>query len=152
MSGVVVLVPVVVASWPVIASSIVAAAAAAGYRVSKEKKEEKRAEKKAEVELDMENMDVVAESLSADDEIVLEREGVTVRFTRDARGRFRTCVDGNLSKDELRKIGEDLAGRVVQQYVYRKLTEELHNNGFITLDEAKGQDESIRLHVRRHQG
>ena len=61
-------------------------------------------------------------------------------------------MDGNLSKDELRKIGEDLAGRVVQQYVYRKLTEELHNNGFITLDEAKGPDESIRLHVRRHQG
>ena len=134
MSCVVVLAPVVIAAWPVLVSSIVAAAAAAGFKVVKDVKEKASSQS---VELDMENAQVVAESLAHDDRIVVERQGVRVTFSRDARGRFTTCVEGDLSKDQLKTIGEDLSGRVIQQYVYRRMSEELGANGFVTMEEAK---------------
>jgi hypothetical protein len=151
MSAVVVLTPIVVASWPVLASAVVAAAASAGFRVVR--KEEPKVKKAAanSVDLQMENADVVADSLSPDQKIVVERDGVRVSFSRDARGRFRTCAEGDASKDELRKIGEDLSGRVIQQYVYRRLAQELGQNGFSTVSEEKAPDGAIRLHVRRYQ-
>lgn len=151
MSCVVVLAPIVVASWPVLASAVVAAAASAGFRVVKK---DQSAVKKAaanSVFLQMENADVVADSLSPDQKIVIERGGMTVTFSRDARGRFSTCAEGDASKDELRKIGEDLSGRVIQQYVYRRLSQELGQNGFSTVSEEKAPDGAIKLHVRRYQ-
>jgi hypothetical protein len=151
MSAVVVLAPIVVASWPVLASAVVAAAASAGFRVTKKEEVKLKARPKNSVDLSMENADIVADSLSPDQKIVVERGGVTVTFSRDARGSFSTCVEGDLSKDELKKIGEDLSGRVIQQYVYRRLSEELGRSGFSTVSEVKAVDGAIRLHVRRYQ-
>jgi hypothetical protein len=151
MSAVVVLAPIVVASWPVLAAAVVSAAASAGFRVVK--KEEPRIKKAAanSVALEMENADVVADSLSPDQKIVVERGGVRVTFSRDARGRFSTCAEGDASKDELKQIGEDLSGRVIQQYVYRRLSQELGQSGFSTVSEEKAPDGAIKLHVRRYQ-
>jgi hypothetical protein len=151
MSAVVVLAPIVVASWPVLAAAVVSAAASAGFRVRKQ--EQPKLKKKAahSVNLDMENADVVADSLSPDQKIVVERDGVTVTFSRDARGKFKTCVEGDLADAELQKIGEDLSGRVIQQYVYRRLSQELGQSGFSTVSEEKAADGAIRLHVRRYQ-
>ncbi|MBI2901735.1 MAG: hypothetical protein HYY17_16240 [Planctomycetes bacterium] len=149
MSAVIVLAPVVVAAWPVMVSAVMAAAAAAGFKRVKE--EPKKKVRKNVVELAMENAEVVAESMSPDERIVVEREGVRVVFSRDARGRFRTCVEGDLAKDRLREIGEDLSGAVIQQYVYRRLSQELGRNGFTTLAEEKAPDGAIRLRVRRVQ-
>jgi len=61
-------------------------------------------------------------------------------------------VEGDLDKDQLRSVGEELSGLVIQQYVYRKLSQELAQSGFSTLAEEKAPDGSIRLHVRRYQG
>src|SRR3989304_3380822 len=121
MSAVIVLAPVVAAAWPMIASAIVAAAAASGYKVVKGggEKPAQRAVREG-VEIEHESAQVVEDALSRDDRIVVEREGVRVTFSRDARGRFQTCVEGELPKDELRKIGEDLSGKVIQQYMYRR--------------------------------
>lgn len=153
MSAVVVLAPLVIASWPVLASAVVAAAAAAGFRIVKEKEKEVR--KKASlqsVQLSMENSEVIADSLSPDQEIVVEREGVRVVFSRDARGGFQTCVEGDLEKECLRQIGEELSGQVIQQYVYRRLSLELGQSGFTKVEEERTSDGSIRLHVRRYEG
>src|SRR5688572_22836868 len=152
MSAVVVLAPIVIASWPVLASAVVAAAVSAGFRVRQaEPVKLKTAARKNSVDLTMENADVVADALSPDQKIVVEKDGVQVTFSRDARGSFRTCVEGDLSKDELHRIGEDLSGRVIQQYVYRRLSQELGQNGFSTVSEEKAADGAIRLHVRRFQ-
>jgi hypothetical protein len=152
MSAVVVLAPIMIASWPVLTTAVVAAAASAGFRVRKEQvKEVQKKKTKNSVDLAMENSEVVADDLSPDQKIVVERDGVQVIFSRDARGSFRTCVEGDLSEDELRKIGEDLSGRVIQQYVYRRLSQELGQNGFSTVSEEKAPDGAIRLHVRRYQ-
>ena len=51
---------------------------------------------------------------------------VTVEFSRDARGRASLCVTGKGHNDEaLRALGEQLSQRVVQQYVYQKLMDEM---------------------------
>src|SRR5262245_243968 len=98
MSAVVVLAPIMIASWPVLTTAVVAAAAAAGLRVRKEQ-QIKAVQKKTKnsVDLAMENSEVVADDLSPDQKIVVERDGVQVIFSRDARGSFRTCVEGDLS-------------------------------------------------------
>jgi hypothetical protein len=150
MSCVVVLVPVVISAWPVLAASIVAASAAAGFKVVKEPATGARSIER--VELELEGSEVVADSMRADEQMVIERAGVRVVFSRDARGQFKTCVEGRLPKAELKAIGEDLSGRVIQEYVYRRLSEELGASGFTTVAESRGEDESIRLHVRRFEG
>jgi len=150
MSCVIVLAPIVIASWPVLAAAVVSAAASAGFRVVRKEEPQLRKAKRS-VDLAMENADVVADSLSPDQKIVVEKDGIRVTFSRDARGRFKTCSEGDASDDELRKIGEDLSGRVIQQYVYRKLSQELGQSGFSTVSEEKAPDGAIRLHVRRYQ-
>jgi len=151
MSAVVVLAPIVVASWPILASAVLAAAASSGFRVVRREEPKVRKAAKNSVDLAMENAEVVADALSPDQKVVVERSGVVVTFSRDARGGFRTCVEGDLAKDELKKIGEELSGRVIQQYVYRRLGQELGRNGFSTVAEEKAPDGAIRLHVRRYE-
>ena len=151
MSAVVVLAPIVVASWPILASAVVAAAASAGFRVVRKDQPIVKKAATNSVDLAMENAEVVADALSPDQKVVVERGVVVVTFSRDARGGFRTCVEGNLAEDELKKIGEDLSGRVIQQYVYRRLSQELGRNGFSTVAEEKAPDGAIRLHVRRYE-
>jgi hypothetical protein len=126
---------------------VVAAATASGFKIVKSPSSPKPRNR---VELEMENAEVLADSLSRDDKIVVERQGVRVIFSRDARGSFRACVEGDRPQDELRKIGEDLSGRVIQQYVLRRRSDELQQHGFSTLSLDQGPDESIRLHVRRY--
>ena len=151
MSAVVVLAPLVIASWPVLASAVVAAAAAAGFRIVKEKEVRERVPLRS-VQLTMENAEVVADSLSPDQQVSVERDGVRVVFSRDARGGFRTCVEGDLDQEALRAIGEELSGQVIQQYVYRRLSQELGQGGFTKVEEERTTDGSIRLHVRRYEG
>jgi len=148
---VVVLAPIVVASWPVLASAVVAAAAAAGFRVAKREAPRATQVAKRSIELSIKNAEVVEDSLSPDQELAVERDGVRVIFSRDARGRFRTCVEGDFSDERLRAIGADLSGRVIQQYVYRRLSRELEQAGFTTVAEERAPGGALRLHVRRYQ-
>jgi len=154
MSAVIVLTPVIITAWPMIASAVVSAAAAAGFALQKEEQRQKqdqgeKKDPKESLELDVDNVDIIQESMSRDEEITVVRDGVTVTFSLDARGHFKTCVDGNVSKEELERIGQDLAGRVVQQYVYGRISSEMEAQGFATVEEDRGPDDSIRLRVRR---
>jgi len=148
MGATIVLIPVVITAWPMIAASVTAAAVSAGFHVMKVVKKQKKVEA---IDLTMDNMDVVAESLARDDKITVARDAVEVTFSRDAHGHFKTSVEGNMAKDELKKIGEDLAGRVIQSYIHKRLSQELQNQGFVTLEEEKGPEDTIRLTVRRYE-
>jgi hypothetical protein len=148
MSAVVVLAPVLISTWPMFAAAVTTAAASAGFRVVRQATEAARETVHSE-EITMENMEIVAESLSHDKDITVERDGVRVTFSRDARGYFKTCVSGNRPKAELKQIGEELAGHVIQNYVHRRLTTELESRGFLTLDQEQSADKSIHLHVRK---
>jgi len=126
MSAVCILAPVVIAAWPAFSAAVVAAATSLGYQVAREAANEKQVAtaqtNSNKVELEIERSEVVTNQLGRDQRIAVTREGVTVTFSRDARGKASLCVTGEgHSQEELRALGEELSQRVVQQYVYQKL-------------------------------
>jgi hypothetical protein len=148
------LTPVVIAAWPAFSAAVVAAATSLGYQVASEVSADRKAAAVApkntnKVELEVENSEVVTNQLGREQRIAVTREGVTITFSRDARGKAALCVTGEgRSKDELRAMGEELSQCVVQQYVYQKLMGEMRSRGFNVVEEETGADRSIRLKVR----
>ena len=152
MGAVSILAPVVIAAWPAFSAAVVAAAASLGYQVASEAKNQAAAaaQKLAQpVRLEIERSEVVTDQLGRDQHMTVTRSGVTVTFSRDARGRASLCVTGTgQGQEELRALGEELSQRVVQQYVYQKLMDEMRKRGFNVVEEEVNEDRSIRLKVR----
>ena len=154
MSAVCVLAPVVVAAWPAFSAAIVAAAGSMGYVVAEESvaqflgKSETRA-RPSSVELDIPNSEIVTGQLGRDQRLSVSRDGVTITFSRDERGKAGLCVIGNgQTAEELRAAGEALSQRVVQQYVYQRLTQEVQARGYLVVEENTDANQAIRLRVR----
>lgn len=153
MSCVCILAPVVIAAWPAFSAAVVAAATSLGYQVAADtvnlNKSLKTSQKGGNVQLEIENSEVVTGQLGRDQRIVVSRGGVTVTFSRDARGKASLCVTGDgQSKEELEAMGQELSQAVVQQYVYQKLMNEMQARGFNVIEEETNTDRSIRLKVR----
>jgi hypothetical protein len=153
MSAVCILTPIVIMAWPAFSAAVVAAASSLGYQVAAEAQrqmpgESLRKETNA-VQLEIERSEVVTNQLDRDQRIAVSKEGVTVTFSRDARGKASLCVTGDGQSDEtLRALGEELSQAVVQQYVYQKLMGEMRARGFNVVEEEVSEDRSIRLKVR----
>lgn len=140
-------------AWPAFTAAVVAAASSLGYQVATEVSRGRPGEATHEdtgaVQLEIERSEVVTNQLGRDQRIVVSREGVTVTFSRDARGKASLCVTGNgQSDEELRALGQELSAAVVQQYVYQKLKTEMRARGFNVVEEEVNEDRSIRLKVR----
>ena len=153
MSAVCILTPGVIMAWPAFSAAVVAAAASMGYQVAAEAHREFQGDSVRKgpgaVQLEIERSEVITNQLGRDQRISVTREGVTVTFSRDARGKASLCVTGNGHSDEaLRAMGEELSQAVVQQYVYRKLMDEMRARGFNVVEEEVNADRSIRLKVR----
>jgi hypothetical protein len=153
MSAVCILTPVVIMAWPAFSAAVVAAASSLGYQVAAEVGSERPGEtvrkETGSVQLEIERSEVVTNQLGRDQRIAVARDGVTVIFSRDARGKASLCVTGNGQSDEmLRAMGEELSQAVVQQYVYQKLMGEMRSRGFNVVEEEVNEDRSIRLKVR----
>jgi nitrogen fixation protein FixH len=152
MGAVSILAPVVIAAWPAFSAAVVAAAASLGYQVASEAKNQAAAaaQKLAQpVRLEIERSEVVTDQLGRDQHMTVTRSGITVTFSRDARGRASLHVTGTgQGQEELRALGEELSQRVVQQYVYQKLMDEMRKRGFNVVEEEQNADQSIRLKVR----
>ena len=154
MSCVCVLTPVIIASWPALASAFVTAATTLGYQVvaeevdrSRLKREQKNKPRK--ISLDVPRSEVVTSQLEREQRIKVARDGVSVVFARDARGRASLCVSGVGHTDaELREMGEELSRGVVQNYVYQRLKNEMEAREFVVVEEEVNDDKSIRLKVR----
>ena len=157
MSVVCILTPVVIGSWPVISAAVTAAAASLGYTIAEEAVHSvsQTAEQTptTEVNLELEQSEVVTDQLERDQTISVSRQGVTVTFSRDARGRASLCVSGKgLSKNELTARGEELSQRVVQQYVYQKLITEMEKRQFLVVENETDEHNAIRLKIRHWEG
>lgn len=153
MSSVCILTPVVVAAWPAFSAAVFAAATSLGFTILDQTSSaiygSTQAKGSTEVELEIAQSELVTDSLARQEQLCVTREDVTVTFSRDARGRAAICVSGTgRSKDELRAIGEELSGRVVQQYVYRRLMEEMSARQFLVVDQETDENHAIRLKVR----
>lgn len=150
MSVVCILTPVVVAGWPAFSAAVTAAATALGYSVVEGATALQAARgKESAVQLDIPNSEVVTGTLGRDQRITVQRQGVTVTFARDARGRASLCVTGAGRPDaELRALGEELSHAVVQRYVYQRIMDEMKRREFVVVEEETTADRSIRLKVR----
>jgi hypothetical protein len=152
MSCVCILAPVVIAGWPAFSAAVVAAATSLGYQVVSEANHSLTITASVDagrVNLDIPNSELVTGQLGRDQRISVSRDGVTVTFSRDARGRAALCVTGTgQSDEELRRLGEELSGCVVQRYVYQRLMEEMQRKGFTVVEEETDSNRAIRLKVR----
>ncbi len=153
MSCVCILTPVVIAAWPAFSAAVVSAAASLGYAVVEEAK--KAAESAAKsplvnrVDLQVPHSQLVMDTLNRDQRISVTRDGVTVTFARDPRGKASLCVTGEgHTEAELRALGEELSQRLVQKYVYQRLKEEMRLRQFVVVEEETDQNQAIRLKVR----
>jgi len=152
MSAVCILTPVVIMAWPALSAAVVAAAGSLGYQIAAETQRERSQSVNrgtSAVQLEIARSEVVTNQLGRDQRIAVSRNGVTVTFSRDARGRASLCVTGNgHSGEALRAMGEELSQAVVQQYVYQKLMDEMRTRGFNVIEEEVNADRSIHLKVR----
>ncbi len=151
MSAVIVVTPVIIASWPAIAAAITAAIGTAGFALSQEEEanvsEELSTRNRAEI--DVENSEILAATAGAEQEMVVERDGIVARFSRDARGALRVCMEGDgVPKSRLKQIGEELVGRVTQQYVYHRVVSEMKERNMTVVQEEVDEDRTVRIRVR----
>jgi hypothetical protein len=158
MSCVCILTPVVIASWPAFSAAVAAAAASLGYTIVDEGIKQFQSGQTAqtgerEVTLEIEQSEIVTSQLGRGQCIKVARGGVTVTFSRDARGRASVCVTGpGYSDEELRALGEELSHRVVQKYVHQRLLDEIRVRQFVVVEEEVDENNAIRLKVRHWDG
>ncbi len=154
MSCVCILTPMVIAGWPAFSAAVAAAATSLGYAVvdqvmdNQQNVETTAASRR--IQLEIEQSEIVTGQLAREQKISVTREGVEVTFSRDARGRASLCVEGTgHSEAALRAMGQELSGRVVQQYVYQRLIDEMRKRDFHVVEEQVTEDKSVRMKVRR---
>ncbi len=157
MGAVCILAPVVIAAWPAFSAAVVAAASSLGYQVASETAKRVGGEtvqkQSNSVNLEIPRSEVVTDQLGRGQRITVTREGITVTFSRDERGRASLCVTGSGQNEEtLRALGEELSGAVVQQYVHQKLLNEMRTRGFVVVEEETSMDRAIHLKVRHWEG
>ena len=150
MSTVVVLAPIIIANWPMITAAVGAAVGTMGFAmVRREEAITQRTATKSREEIEVDNSEILPSALGAEEEIVVEREGLRAIFTRDARGSLRVCMEGTgQSRSELRRLGQELIDRVTQQYVYHRVVTELKSRNMTIVDEEVTEDRTVKIRVR----
>ena len=150
MSTVIILTPIIIASWPTITAAVAAAAVGLGLTVKEEIQQEQETHVENQAEVELENSEVLAKGMAVDKELVLTRGEITIRVRRDERGQCRVCAEGKgHTKAELKQIAEEFAQKLAQCYAYHQTVSELKNKQFQMVHEEVTEDGSIRLHVRR---
>ena len=152
MSTVLILTPVIISSWPLITAAAVGAAAAMGLTMNETIREaynESAEETEQAVEVELENSEVLAENLATGKEIVLTKDNIEIRISRDERGRCTVCAKGKgKTKTELKQIAEEFSQKMTQCFIYNRVKTELKNKNFQVVNEEVMDDQAVRIHVR----
>jgi hypothetical protein len=150
MSAVVVVTPLVIASWPVITAAVSAAITTLGFSIVQSgERVQTNVRTRTRAEIDVEDSEILANTGGLHEELVVEREGLRAIFSRDERGALKLCLEGeSFSKAQLREIGEELIGRVTQQFVYHRIMTELKERHMNVVEEEMTEDRTIKIRVR----
>lgn len=151
MSAICILAPFFVAAGPAFVSAVNSAAKSLGYTVARELHSASLEldSRTGHVEIELNQSELVSDSLGRDQRISFTGNQVSITFSRDARGHASFCVVGKGHTDaELRLLGERFSQCVVQQYVYQRLTDEMHSRGYNVVQEEVDENQAIRLKVR----
>jgi hypothetical protein len=159
MSTICIVAPVIITGWPLITPAITAAVLALGYAVAADgvhtmneclqDDEEYLANKQVSEEIIIENSEILADAHTRGETLTVVKDNIKATFHRDARGTLRLTIDAvGLSKMEIRKIGEELIGRVTQQYAYNRLMTEMKERGMVIVEETVEEDDTVKIRVR----
>ncbi len=152
MSTVIVLTPVIIASWPTILAAVTGAATALGLVVKETVKQDIKQQQAVEqsVEIELSNSEVLAQNLASGKEVVVAKGDIEIKVGRDERGRCTVCAKGKgHTKAELKQIAEEFSRKMTQCFVYNRVATELKSKGFQMVNEEVMDDQSIRINVRR---
>ena len=151
MSVVFVVAPAVLASWPILCGAVAGAAAALGYKaLSVEDSLAKCGKLDSWVDVSLEGSEIIADAMRRESEFIIAKDDVTATFRREADGRCTVHVGGvNKTEEELNRIGQELVGKVTQQYAYHKVVTEMKNQGFTVTNEEITADRTIRIQVQK---
>jgi hypothetical protein len=153
MSAVLVLTPIIIASWPAITAAVAGAASAMGMIVNEKVKEavkENQQTSEKTVEIELSESEIIAASITAEKEIVVSKGDIEIRIKRDQDGRCVVCAKGKgHSESELKQTAEQFSQKLTQCYIYDKVMRELKSKDFQVINEEVTNDQSIRIHVRR---
>jgi ABC-type transporter MlaC component len=152
MSTVFVLAPIVMASWPILSAAATAAAVGMGLAIKESIQEdlsETAVDSAQTVEVELEDSQVSG-NLATDRQIVLTKDDVEIRISRDSRGRCKVCARGKgKSKAELKKMSEEFTQKLIQSYAYHRTMTELKSKQFQVVNEEVMEDGTVRIQVRR---
>jgi len=145
-----VIAPIVIANWSAISAAVIGAVGVMGFStVGEGVAASRRVKEVNRAEIELEESEILDETSGSGEENVVQKDGVRAVFSRDARGALKVCVEGHgHSKSELTKIGEDLIGRVTQQYVYHRVITELANRNMAIVNEEVSEDRTVKIRVR----
>ena len=156
MSAIIILTPIIIASWPAITAAVAGAASAIGLAARQAVKdsvkdlERQKAEEVQQVEVELADSSVLSKNLAGEKEIVLTKGGIELRVSSDERGRCRVCAKGKgHSQQELKQLAEQFTQKMTQCFIYNRVASELKNKGFQVVNEEVMKDDAIRIHVRR---
>jgi hypothetical protein len=159
MSTVLIVAPVVITSWPLITAAITATVTTLGYAVAADTEQEvdqdslecheEEEERQVSEEFALENSEILADARNRGETLTIVNGNVRATFHRDVRGELRLTIRAvGLSKAEIRKIGEELIGRVTQQYAYNRLVTEMKERGMEIIEETVEEDDTVKIRVR----
>ena len=150
MGACLVLTPLIIASWPAITAAVTAAVTSMGFSVAQSGVLQRaEAPTRRRVDMEVEDSEILKDTQGTAESIVIEREGIRGTFARDARGALKLCMEATgRTENELRTLGEELIGRVTQQYIYHRIVTELKNRNMTVVDEQVSQDRTVKIRVR----
>jgi hypothetical protein len=151
MSTVLVVTPILIASWPAISAAVSAAIATMGFTIAHDSVTGSSSTQSgmSREEIEVDDSEILADAVGTDEKIIVEREGIRATFSRDARGGLRLCMEGHgMRKSQLRELGEELLGRVTQQYAYHRIVTELKDRNMTIVDEQMTEESSVKIRVR----
>lgn len=152
MSVVMVIAPLVTASWPIISTAACSAATSFGFSLLKQGYDERPQERSSEetVELEIENSSVFKESLKNEQKLEFKKDDLTMTFYADEHGRYMLRIKGNKkTKVQLQQIGKEMMHRFTQQFAYHKVVSELKQKGYAVATEEMLENKTVRVVVRR---
>jgi hypothetical protein len=153
MSTVIVLAPLIVAGWPAITAAVTAAIGTMGFTLARASVPGQimQGDGLNRAEIEVEDSEILQGTAGTGQQLVVERDGIRAVFSRDARGALKVCMEGKKhSKSELKKIGEELLGRVTQQYVYHRIVTELKERNMSIVEEEVSEDRTVKIRVRNY--
>ena len=152
MSAVVVITPMVIANWTVISAAVTAAV---GHEWLKQVRAEAEAEVRRGVRSRAGPKSTWPRARSCPRRLELPRRWLSSgmecgrRSAATRRGALKLCLEGpHLSKAALLAIGEELMGRVTQQYVYHRIMSELQRRNLSVVSEEVSPERSVKIRVR----